>query len=282
MADFNYRQSIEKDTLEQFRDKPNIQVLHKVLAKQLQDVFDFFMELNLHRNLHDAVGAQLDGIGNIVVLSREEATELAKHAGLDDASDDEIYRKFLFYKAMKNTCNCTYPDIIKAFRMFWDKPLYYTEDPEQPATMIFDTGDLPGGTDTSPLFETPLIRAAGVTLKLIARTVEEMPWVTLHLLSGLGYAVTVTELPTLEREIDFGTKLYAGSVMQRVTQDTMPGLERDIDFGARLYAGGAMLRVTLDTLPATERDYRFRGDVQSGSAVQSVMDTPIGGVTIQQ
>lgn len=42
--------------------------------------------------------------------------------------------------------------------MFWDRPLYYTEDPDEPATMIFDTGDLPGNVDTTPLFKTPLIR----------------------------------------------------------------------------------------------------------------------------
>ena len=41
--------------------------------------------------------------------------------------------------------------------MFWDRPLYYTEDPDEPATMIFDTGDLPGNVDTTPLFKTPLI-----------------------------------------------------------------------------------------------------------------------------
>lgn len=47
MADFDYRQSVEKDTLEQFRGQPNIQVLHEVFAKQLQDVYDFFMQLKL-------------------------------------------------------------------------------------------------------------------------------------------------------------------------------------------------------------------------------------------
>ena len=107
MADFDYRQSIEKDTLEQFRSQPNIQVLHDVFAKQLQDVYDFFMQLKLHRWIHDASGKQLDGVGDIVVLSRAEASEFAKAAGMGDASDDEVYRKYLYYKVLKNTNNCT-------------------------------------------------------------------------------------------------------------------------------------------------------------------------------
>ena len=168
MADFDYSQSVEKDTLEQFRGKPNIQVLHDVLAKQLQDVNDLFMELNRHRNLRDAVGVQLDGIGDIVVLSRIEASEFAKVTGLGDASDDEVYRKYLFYKILKNTNTCTYPELIKAFRMFWEKPLYYHENPEYPATIFLDTGDLTLEDHPEKLFSAPIIKAAGVGIHIAA------------------------------------------------------------------------------------------------------------------
>ncbi len=88
--------------------------------------------------------------------------------------------------------------------MLWDRPLYYTEDPDEPATMIFDTGDLPGNVDTTPLFKTPLIRAAGITLRLIARTTVEMETAWLRIRSGLGYAVTVTTLPVLESRLTTG------------------------------------------------------------------------------
>ena len=159
MADFDYRQSVEKDTLEQFRGQPNIQVLHDALAKQLQDVYDFFMQLKLHRWIHDAVGKQLDGVGDIVVLSRAEASEYAKAAGLGDASDDEVYRKYLYYKVLKNTNNCTYPELIKAFRMFWEKPLYYSEDPEYPATMFLDTGILAPEDHAEDLLSSQIGRA---------------------------------------------------------------------------------------------------------------------------
>ena len=133
MDNRNYREFVEKDTIEQFRGKPNIQVLHDALARQLQDLHDFFLQLKTGRSLSDAVGAQLDGVGDIVVLSRREAGDLASYAGRGGETDDETYRKFLVYKVLKNTCDCTYPDIIKAFRMFWDKPLYYSENPEYPS-----------------------------------------------------------------------------------------------------------------------------------------------------
>ena len=168
MADFVTK--LKEDLVEQFRGKANIEALMEVVGIQLQEVFDFYEQLRTERSVEKAVGKQLDGVGDIAVMTRKEAGQLAGNPIPFEVIDDDTYRQYLIYKILKNTCNCTYPDIIKAFRMFWDRPLYYTEDPEQPATMIFDTGELPGDVDTTPLFRTPLIRAAGVTLKLYART----------------------------------------------------------------------------------------------------------------
>lgn len=198
MADFDYRQSVEKDTLEQFRGQPNIQVLHDVLAKQLQDVADFFLQLKELRNLSDAVGAQLDGIGDIVVLSREEASEYARAARIGDASDDEIYRKYLFYKVMKNTNNCTYPELIKAFRMFWEKPLYYREDPEYPATMFLDTGVLTPDDHAEDLLSSPIIKAAGVGIHITATTESPPVAGELHVTPVAGRGMAITKLPEVE------------------------------------------------------------------------------------
>lgn len=244
-----------KDSLvEQFKGKARIEDLVEVIDEEFREIFDFFRQLRDERDLYHSVGKQLDGVGDIAVLTRKEAGQLAGDPVPVKVIEDENYRRYLIYKILKNTCDCTYPDIIKAFRMFWDKPLYYTEDPDHPATMIFDTGDLPGGTDTSPLFTTPLIKPAGVTLKLVARTTEAMPQVTLHLFSGLGYAVTVTELPFLER---------------------------DIKYEGKVYVGGGMQSHNSTGLPAVERNISYRAKVQSGSVVQSITQTPIGGVTIQ-
>lgn len=280
MADFVTK--LKEDLVEQFRGKANIEALMEVVGIQLQEVFDFYEQLRTERSVEKAVGKQLDGVGDIAVMTRKEAGQLAGNPIPFEVIDDDTYRQYLIYKILKNTCNCTYPDIIKAFRMFWDRPLYYTEDPEQPATMIFDTGELPGDVDTTPLFRTPLIRAAGVTLKLYARTSVEMETAWLHIRSGLGYAVTVTELPTLEREIDYGAKVYARSGIQTITEDTLPGIERDYKLHHKIKLGTSFQRVSQDDLPFIERRISYGATLDSGSAVHSIMETPINGISIQE
>lgn len=280
MADFVTK--LKQDLVEQFRGKANIEALMEVVGIELQEVFDFYEQLRTQRSVDTAVGKQLDGVGDIAVMTRKEAGQLAGNPIPFEVIDDDTYRQYLIYKILKNTCDCTYPDIIKAFRMFWDRPLYYTEDPEQPATMIFDTGELPGDVDTTPLFKTPLIRAAGVTLKLYARTSVEMDTAWLRLRSGLGYAVTVTQLPTLEREIDYGAKIYARSGIQTITEDTLPGIERDYKLHHKIRLGTSFQRVSQDELPPLEREISYAATLDSGSAVHSIMETPINGISIQE
>ena len=280
MADFVTK--LKQDLVEQFRGKANIEALMEVVGIELQEVFDFYEQLRTQRSVDTAVGKQLDGVGDIAMMTRKEAGQLAGNPIPFEVIDDDTYRQYLIYKILKNTCDCTYPNIIKAFRMFWDKPLYYSEDPEQPATMIFDTGELPGDVDTTPLFKTPLIRAAGVTLKLYARTSVEMDTAWLRLRSGLGYAVTVTQLPTLEREIDYGAKVYARSGIQTITEDTLPGIERDYKLHHKIRLGTSFQRVSQDELPPLEREISYAATLDSGSAVHSIMETPINGISIQE
>lgn len=280
MADFVTK--LKEDLVEQFRGKANIEALMEVVGIQLQEVFDFYEQLRTERSVEKAVGKQLDGVGDIAVMTRKEAGQLAGNPIPFEVIDDDTYRQYLIYKILKNTCNCTYPDIIKAFRMFWDRPLYYTEDPEQPATMIFDTGELPGDVDTTPLFKTPLIRAAGVTLKLYARTSVEMDTAWLRIRSGLGYAVTVTTLPALERIIDYGAKVRVGSGVQTITEDTLPGIERDYKFSHKLRIGTSVQSVAQSHLPFLEREISYAAKVKTGGVIQSIMETPINGISLQE
>lgn len=252
MAD--YIELLKADLAEQFKSKPVISALLDAVGKQLNDIWEFYTDLKEKRSVGTAIGRQLDGIGDIVVLSRKEAGELACTMESVFVLTDEEYRQFLIYKIWKNCCTCTYYDIIKSFQMFWNRPLYYTEDPEQPATMIFDTGEMQGNVDTRPLFRTPLIRAAGVTLKLYARTSTELDTCKIRLLSGLGYAMTETRLPVLERDYQFDTEI-----------------------GVRT----GYMQVTESRLPAVERDYDFTTKIRSGSVALSVTETPIGGVEIR-
>lgn len=273
MAD--YVATLKNDLVEQFRGKANIEALMEVIGAQLQQVYDFYDQLRQDRGVHTAVGKQLDGVGDIVVMTRKEAGKLAGDPIPFEVIDDETYRRYLIYKILKNTCDCTYPDIIKAFRMFWDRPLYYKEDPAEPATMIFDTGEMDGTVDTTPLFTTPLLRAAGVTLKLYARTKTEMETAKLYILSGLGFAVTETLLPILERDIDYRAHVYVRGGYSTIAEDTLPGVERDYKFGFKLHLGAGLQAVLESTLPNQEREVSYDTSVCAGSAVQSVMETRI-------
>lgn len=273
MAD--YVATLKNDLVEQFRGKANIEALMEVIGAELQQVYDFYDQLRQDRGVHTAVGKQLDGVGDIVVMTRKEAGKLAGDPIPFEVINDETYRRYLIYKILKNTCDCTYPDIIKAFRMFWDRPLYYKEDPAEPATMIFDTGEMDGTVDTTPLFTTPLLRAAGVTLKLYARTKTEMETAKLYILSGLGFAVTETLLPVLERDIDYRAHVYVRGGYSTIAQDTLPGVERDYKFGFKLHLGAGLQAVLESTLPNQEREVSYDTSVCAGSAVQSVMETRI-------
>lgn len=199
MDELDYARRMQNDLVEQFKGHPHIEALNEVLGRQLQDVYDFFEQLRNELTIEVALGKNLDGIGDIVSLSRMEGAQLAGDEIPFDVLDDSRYRQYLKYKILKNTCNCTYRDIVTAFKMFWDKPLYYSEDLSMPATMIFDTGEIDGFVNTSPLFTIPLLRAAGVTLKLYARTKTTITQCSVKIASGLGYAMTETYLPMIEK-----------------------------------------------------------------------------------
>lgn len=221
----DYVQLLRDDLVEQFKEKPVIDAIIEAVGVQFNDLYQFFTDLRDKRSIHAAEGRQLDGIGDIAVLSRLEAGELACAKEPVYVLNDEDYRTFLIYKIWKNTNNCTYYDIIKAFRMFWDKPLYYREDPEVPATMIFETDMLTPEDDVSKLLTAPFIKAAGVAIKVIANT--ESPEMTVELpvggIMGRGYMSTI--LPEIEVGETFEDAVLPVSAAQNITQTKLPEIE---------------------------------------------------------
>lgn len=167
----DYFDKLYADLPEQFRGKPNIAAFQQTLARQLEDLDKCFQQLNALRHIQAAQGVQLDGIGDIVALSRQEALLISKIAGMAAPMDDGTYRRYLVWKIFLNTTDCTYRDVWRALTMFWtETPIYYSEDPAYPATIFLSTPTLPPGADVSILFIAPLIKAAGVTLIISAQT----------------------------------------------------------------------------------------------------------------
>lgn len=221
----DYVELLRGDLVEQFKEKPVIDALVSAIGEQLNDVRRFYEDLRDRRGLQTSMGQQLDGVGDIVVLSRLEAGALACINESVYVLDDESYRRYLIFKVWKNTNNCTYHDVIKALRMFWPKPLYYREDPEEPATMVFETDMLSPEDDVPKLLNAPLIKAAGVGIKVIARTEspEMMDLLTVEGLMGRGYTSTVLpEIPVAESMEDTVRPIPA---FRNITQTKLPEME---------------------------------------------------------
>ncbi|NBJ88129.1 DUF2612 domain-containing protein [Acutalibacter sp. 1XD8-36] len=221
----DYVELLRGDLVEQFKEKPVIDALVSAIGEQLNDVRRFYEDLRDRRGLQTSMGQQLDGVGDIVVLSRLEAGALACINESVYVLDDESYRRYLIFKVWKNTNNCTYHDVIKALRMFWPKPLYYREDPAEPATMVFETDMLSPEDDVPKLLNAPLIKAAGVGIKVIARTAspEMMDLLTVEGLMGRGYTSTVLpEIPVAESMEDTVRPIPA---FRNITQTKLPEME---------------------------------------------------------
>lgn len=200
MPDFDYLRKMQSDMLEQFQGKPNAEVLIEALARQLQEVYQFFVDLRDKRSLETAVGVQLDRIGDIVVLSRAEAARLIDFAENCDVMNDELYREYLRYKVHVNTNIGTYRDVHKALRMFWStSPLYYSEKANSPATMFFTTPVNDPEAMTDMLAKIPVIKPAGVALKILA--VAEVRPVSVDVYAGIAIA-------GLGRKIEVEVKNY--------------------------------------------------------------------------
>lgn len=162
MAD--YIELLKNDLVEQFRGKANIEAIMEAIGIELQQVADFYEQLRDERGLHNAVGKQLDGVGDIAVLSRQEATRMARSDDSASPLEDEAYRKYLYYKIWMNTNDCTYRNIISALRMFYDKPIRYIEEPDYPATIMFETELPEPDNNTAELMVAPIIKPAGVAV----------------------------------------------------------------------------------------------------------------------
>ena len=159
-----------KDFPWQFRGKPKIEALCQCWDRQFEQIFSCLEQMKLIVDVDRAQGAQLDRIGDIVVLSRADAGLLAAQAGnLDfDVIDDVRYRKYLKYKILENTSNATYKDIISAIKMIWgaDK-IKYLENEEGPASL---TVSFPYHYTAGDVFILPPLTAAGVGIHVRAET----------------------------------------------------------------------------------------------------------------
>lgn len=205
MAELDFREKLNQDLLEQFRGKKNIAVVANSYAKQLQEVHDFLESLLQLLDIDACTGAQLDIIGDIVVLSRYDARVIVERSYDGEALDDDLYRKLIKWKILLNTNDCTYWSIMKGIKMFWDKtPVYYKTDPEIPATILLSTPPLDPSTNPRELLEMPIIRPGGVDLKLTATTENPVMEGEVYVGGAMFQGIISTQLP--EIQIDYNLR----------------------------------------------------------------------------
>ncbi|MCL1999624.1 MAG: DUF2612 domain-containing protein [Turicibacter sp.] len=201
-----------EDLPSQFDNKPNIQALNEVLGGQLQEIHDFLVELWEQRHFPTAEGKQLDGIGDIVVLSRMQALITAHLADMNVEMDDDMYRVMLAWKIFLNTSLTTYEEVHHLITLLWkNSPMIYTEDPNWPATIIFDTPliSLESWLDFRVLHIAVKVKAGGVQLIFRLRIQHEMDDIPITVATAISHAVRHGITPS-ERNFDgeSKTKLY--------------------------------------------------------------------------
>lgn len=262
----DYLKFMTSDLLMQFRGencKNNI-VLLSALARQLDDVFEMFQQLEERTYLrrltdnesgeslnHGAHGIQLDRIGEVVDLTRKQATIVSsKIESVDDIEksgsilDDTLmsfikenfamyypgdslgdaeYSEYLYYKIFLNSSYCTYDDVIKSLKMFWTKtPIYYQEKPEEPATIFLSTPDLKPEQNARIFFLAPVVKAAGVRILREAVTVDKTRSATSYFGTGLFSGVIQATLPQLIIEHNFNNTLSANTRVENVATNIIP------------------------------------------------------------
>lgn len=179
---------IETDLLEQFRNRKNITAICDAIDRQTKELADALTAIAFETDIDSAVGAQLDRIGNIVGLTRSEAGVLCGQTGYFDIVDDELYRKYLKYKAFRNSSDCTYQSLITAMRAILGgtAKINYEEDENFPATIILDIRT--NGEDEVFVGGIPPIKPAGVNVeyKVDTRSTIELSHKIKHYTSGLA------------------------------------------------------------------------------------------------
>ena len=225
---FDYRQKMVDDLLEQFRGKKNISVLVESYAQQFQEVYDFLMSLLKLLDLEACTGAQLDLIGEIVVLSRYDARVMVEQSYEGEVLDDDLYRKLLKWKILLNTNDCTYWSMMKGIKYFWDKsPVYYETDPEIPATILLTTPPLDPETNPRDLLEMPIIRAGGGDPRLRATTENPLMEGSIFIAGAAFQGVMSTQLPELEIDYNLKADVNIVPAMFSVMQTVLPEIKME-------------------------------------------------------
>jgi len=151
-------------TLSQFWGKQKIEGIMRAISEELQEVYEIQQQLRTLTNIDIQEGVNLDNIGDIVCLSREDAQKILRKDKSFEMTD-ELYRKVLKYMIAVHGSAATYYDIVNGIKLIWNLDnVTYVEDRERPATVLLKFPEFSMDDEDPTVDRILLIRAAGVAV----------------------------------------------------------------------------------------------------------------------
>lgn len=158
---------------EQFKDSENFKHLLQIFLEEIQEIEDTLQDILLQKNIDNAEGVQLDGIGEHLGRKRQ---------GLSDIE----YRKILKIQRALNAGEGNYASAISVWKALVETEDVYLKE-EFPAGVLFYSG---GGAPTQDEIE--IVEAAlpiTVTASYIS-SFEDVPPFVFEGGTGLGFGTT--------------------------------------------------------------------------------------------
>ena len=118
-------------------DSSNLYEIISVYGQQIQELKDAIGAVLKMASIEESSGIQLDRIGEIVCLTRQEGGKMIGSRSLADT--DSVYRLLLKYKAIINSSERRIEDVIIATKLiFGATSIHYREIESIPATFYMD------------------------------------------------------------------------------------------------------------------------------------------------
>ena len=161
----------------QFQGGSNLNAVIDAVGAQLTELETVFSDLIEKTDVKYATGKNLDMVGDIVGISRNDAYNLLELTQTDEL-DDTSYRNVLYFQILKNNADGTYEDIMKGLHLLWgdEAVITYKENvvvetyngatwnKPDPAALSIDVADIPSDVPDPTIIKPMVIRPGGVKL----------------------------------------------------------------------------------------------------------------------
>lgn len=161
----------------QFQGRANLAAVIDAVGEQLTELETLFSDLKEKTDIKKATGKNLDMIGDIVGITRNEAYNLLEITTIENL-DDSAYRNVLYFQILKNNADGTYEDIMKGLHLLWgdEAVITYEENPvvetyngqawndKDPASLRINIADIASDVPDPTIIKPLVIRPGGVKM----------------------------------------------------------------------------------------------------------------------